>query len=104
MEDQALSPSYVFAAPPSPSPPISPVGNLDRRHTGRLRKRDSLRTEGGGGGGDGGGAKSYVARDDLVLYKYSILSSPNLSVPRWGGGGWEAGVEVYVYPLLTAYV
>jgi hypothetical protein len=35
IEDQAYS--------PSPSPPFH-VSNLDRRHTGRLRKRDNLLT------------------------------------------------------------
>ncbi len=66
-EDEVLSPSYDLA--PSPPPAPSRVSKLDRRHTGRLRKRDNLLTEegrkGGGGGaksyekGGGGGAKSY---------------------------------------------
>jgi len=49
MEDQAFSPSYDVA--PRPPPPPSPVSNIDRRHTGRLRKREKR-----GGVGVRGGA------------------------------------------------
>jgi hypothetical protein len=57
VEDQAVSPSYdsrFFPLPLHPSPVT--VSKLDRRHTGRLRKRDNLTGE---GGGEGDGAKLY---------------------------------------------
>ncbi len=45
IEDQAFSPSYDLASPPSPA------GKLDCIHTGRTRKRDNfLRGEEGVGG------------------------------------------------------
>jgi hypothetical protein len=43
---------------------------LDRRHTGRLRKRDNKLTGDGGGGGD----KSYVAEKAWSSINHSILS------------------------------
>ncbi len=55
IEDQAFSRSYDLAPCPTPAP--APVFNLDRQHTGRLRKTDNLLT--GQGGRGGGGAKSY---------------------------------------------
>jgi hypothetical protein len=42
IEDQASSSSYDLA--PSYPPPPSPVSKVDRRHTGRLRKRNNLQT------------------------------------------------------------
>jgi hypothetical protein len=39
---------------------------LDKRHTGRLRKRDRLLT-GEGGGGEEEGAKAYE-RESMVIY------------------------------------
>ncbi len=58
IEEHAVSPSYDLAPPPPPSyrPPF-PVSRFDRRHTGRLRKKDDLLT--GEEGGGGGGAKSF---------------------------------------------
>jgi hypothetical protein len=41
---------YDLDPPPSPHPP-SPVSKLDRRHTGRLRKRENFLTGEGTGGG-----------------------------------------------------
>jgi hypothetical protein len=45
-----------------------PVSKLDKQHTGRLRKRDNLRT----GKERGGGARSRIIRpqESLVLYKF----------------------------------
>jgi hypothetical protein len=48
-------------------PPPYPISKLDRRHTGRLRKRDNLLT-GEGGGGGGGRAQVRRRRESLVLY------------------------------------
>jgi hypothetical protein len=48
----------------------SPVSNLDRRHIGRLRKRDNLLTGEGGGGGRGA---YHMTQESLVL-NHSILS------------------------------
>ncbi len=62
-----------FGSSPSPFPP-SLVSKLDRRHTGRLRKRDNLLT-GKGGDGDGGrGAESYVRKKAWPSINHSILS------------------------------
>ncbi len=58
-EGQAFSPSYDLAPPPPPPP--SHVSKFDRRHTGRLRKRDKLLT--------GGGSRIIRRRESLVLYK-----------------------------------
>jgi hypothetical protein len=59
IEDLALLPSYATAHFPSP------VSKLDRRHTGRLGKRDNFLT---GEGGSGDGAKFIQRRESLVLY------------------------------------
>jgi len=61
IEGQAFSPSYFV---PNPPPPDS---KLDRRHTGRLRKRDNLLT----GEGGWGWVRSRIIRpqENLVLYK-----------------------------------
>jgi hypothetical protein len=65
IEGQAFSRSYALA-PRSPSPPPPPpVSKLDRRHKGRLRKRDNLLTEVGEGSGQG--AESYDRKESLVL-------------------------------------
>ncbi len=52
----------------APFPPPSPVNMTDRRHTGRLRKRDNLLP---GEGGKGGWARSWIIRpqESLILYK-----------------------------------
>jgi hypothetical protein len=54
-------------------PPSSPVHKLDRRHTGRLGKRDNLLTGGGGGGGVRG-AESYDRRKAWSSINRSVLS------------------------------
>ena len=46
-----------FGSSPTPSP--SPVSKLDRRHTGRLRKRDDLLTVKGGGAKSDDGEKAW---------------------------------------------
>ncbi len=48
LEDQAFWRSFELAPRPTPTPP-PPVSKLERRHTGRLRKRDNMRTGEGGG-------------------------------------------------------
>ncbi len=68
-EDQAFSPSYDVAPRPPPSP--SPVSNIDRRHTGRLRMRDKLLTgEGGRGWGEAypdDGEKAWFSINHSIL-------------------------------------
>ncbi len=49
IEGQAFSQSYDSA--PCPSPPPSYVSKLDRRYTGRLRKRDNMQSGEMGRGG-----------------------------------------------------
>jgi hypothetical protein len=56
-----------------------PLPKLDRRHAGRLRKRDLADGRVWRGEGDGGGAKSYGGREIRVLYNHSILSGYFLS-------------------------
>ncbi len=70
-EDQTFSLSYDLAPPSTPSH-LSPVSKLDRRHTGRLRKRDNLLT--GEGGWGGGGAKSYDGEKAWSSINHSKLS------------------------------
>jgi hypothetical protein len=55
---------YRGTAPP---PPIPPVSKLDRRHAGRLRKRDNLLPW----EGEGGWARVRIIRlrESIVLYK-----------------------------------
>ncbi len=48
---------------------------LDRRHTGRLRKRDNL-LMGEGKEGGGLGAKSYDRKKAWAFTNHSILSGP----------------------------
>ncbi len=70
IEGQTFSWSYVLS-PPHPPPPSPVSGKLDRRHTGRQRKRDNLLTEEKGKGGRG--AESY----DRKKARYSV----NHSIP-----------------------
>jgi hypothetical protein len=49
--------------------PPPPISKLDRRHTGRLRKRDNLLTWGGGGRG----AKLYECEKALFFKSFNIL-------------------------------
>jgi hypothetical protein len=63
-----------------PLPP-SPISELDRRHTGRMRKEDNLLT--GEGGRGVGGAKSYDDGEKAWSSKsHSILSG--ISVRLYG--------------------
>jgi hypothetical protein len=60
-EDQAFD-----LLPHNPPTPHSPISKLDRRHTGRMRKRDNMPT----GGGRGGGRSQIIRRwESLVLNK-----------------------------------
>jgi hypothetical protein len=61
IEELSFYQSYDLAPPPPPHPPPSPSSKLDRRHAGRLRKRDNLLT----GEGGGRGAKSYEGQKAL---------------------------------------
>jgi hypothetical protein len=54
--------------PPSPVT----VSNLDRRHTGKMRKIDNVLTEEGLEGG-GRGAESYDCKEPWSFINYSIL-------------------------------
>ncbi len=70
IEDKAFLRLYDMAPVSSPIPfPLSPVNKLDRRHTGRLRKRDNLLTGGGGGIREWGRSRIIRLRESLVLYK-----------------------------------
>jgi hypothetical protein len=57
-------------APCPPQP--SPVSKLDRRHTGRLKKKDNLLSEEGGGRR---GAESYDRKKVWSSINHSILSA-----------------------------
>ncbi len=59
-------------------PPPPPVSNLDRRNTGRLRKRGNLLT--GEGVGGGRGAKSYDSKKSWSSINRSILSGVGASL------------------------
>ncbi len=63
-------PSFLVVVWFGSMPALSPVSKLNRRHTGRLRKRDNLLT-GEGGGWESGRALSRIIRteESLVLYK-----------------------------------
>ncbi len=61
----------LFWFGPSPSSP-SPISKLDRKHTGRLSKRDNLLT------GEGWGAESYDREKAWSSINQSLLSA-------WGG-------------------
>jgi hypothetical protein len=76
IDGQTFLRTYDLA--PRPTPPPSPVRKLDRRHIGRLRKRDKMVKEGGGEGL----AKSLIVwpQESLVLYK----SINKLSFFLWG--------------------
>ncbi len=54
-------------APPHPFPAPSPISKLDRRHTGKVRKRENMLT----GEDRGGWGRSQIIRwrESLVLYK-----------------------------------
>jgi hypothetical protein len=78
----AFSPQNDLA-PHKPIPP-SPVSKLDRRHTGRLRKRGNLLR----GGGVGEWSQIIRQRESRVLYK----SFNTLWVGRIEGG--NSGVQL----------
>ncbi len=80
-------PGYLASydlAPPTPTYSPFPFSKLDRRHTGRLRKRDSLLTE--GVGGDGGGAESNGRKKACSSINHTILSEHvrHRPGPEWG--------------------
>jgi hypothetical protein len=67
---------------------FTPLSQLGRQHTGRLRKRDNLLMEEGGGGG--GGASSYddeKAWSSLLIWKQirtvTLASKLTLTVTHW---------------------
>jgi hypothetical protein len=70
--------AYDLAPPPPPPPPFTGVSKLDRRHTGRLRKRDNLRT--GEGGGDGREAESYDPKKTWSSLNQVILCAVQCTV------------------------
>ncbi len=71
-------------------PPSSPVSKLDRRHTGRLRKRDNFLT---GEWGTGGGAKSYEGEKAWSSINICWISTKNVRMSAlqqshfWSSGG-----------------
>jgi hypothetical protein len=67
----------IYRGPHSPPPHLPPpVSKLDRRHTGKLRKRDNLLK---GVGGEGW-ARSRIIQSQESLVLYSILSDIPLPV------------------------
>jgi hypothetical protein len=84
IEDQEFSPLYNLALPTTPPP--STVSKVNRRHTGRLTKRDNLLT-GVGGGGGGGRSQVTPPQERLVLYKslYTLWSYPKGGLDDWAG-------------------
>ncbi len=72
LERTRLSRCRLFWLLPNPIPP-PPLGKLERRHTGSLRKRDNVLT-GNVVGGGGGGAKSYYGEKAFSFMYHSILS------------------------------
>ncbi len=44
-----IGPGFLPSTDMAPTPSLSPVNKLDRRNTGRLRKRDNWLTGDGGG-------------------------------------------------------
>ncbi len=64
---------------PLPFPPTSPVIKLDRRHTGRLNKRDNLLT-GERRGGGWRGAESYDRQKAWASINHSIPYSLTLAI------------------------
>jgi hypothetical protein len=69
-EYQVFSPSYDMAPPPPP-----PVSVLDRRHTGRLKKRDNFHI--------------IRRRESLVLYESFNTLWLDVSPCLAGGQGWR---------------
>jgi hypothetical protein len=88
IEGQAFLRLYDSAPHPPPPPPL--VSKLDRRHTGRQRKRVNLLT---GEGDDGGGRGAEPYEESLVLYtSLNYLWCVRMSVPSRPrqvlGGSW----------------
>jgi hypothetical protein len=65
--------------------PVPTISEIDRRHTGRMRKRDILLTEKGGGGG--GGAQSCDGEKAWSSINHSILSGLNHKIKTKKNGG-----------------
>ncbi len=81
IRDQAPLRSSDLTHPPPPSP-LSPFSKLDRRQTGRLRKRDKFLT-GSGAKAGGQGAESCDCKKAWSSINYSILSGvPTVPVPK----------------------
>jgi hypothetical protein len=76
-----------FGSSPTHSLTPSPVNKLDRRHTGRLRKRDSLMA----GKGGGLGAESYDCKKAWSSVNHSILSAVPTAPQH--GINWQIGAE-----------
>jgi hypothetical protein len=68
----------LSCARPPPLPPF-PLSNLDRRHTGRLRKRDKVADRGGGRGW----AWSRTIRPQENLALFNTLWVAPSSAPAW---------------------
>jgi hypothetical protein len=77
VQGQAFFRSYDSAPRPPQTP--SPDSELDRQHTGRLRKRGSLLT-GEEEAGGGCGAESYDGKKAWPSINYSIVSGYSLYI------------------------
>jgi hypothetical protein len=95
-----------FGPPPTSYPPPSPVSKLDRRHPGRLKKRDnSLTTEGRGGERV---AESYDRRrkKSLILYKsFNTHCVSTLIVHSWRYKGFPSAQQkqhIHVEDIIDA--
>ncbi len=96
IEDQTFMSPYDLP-PPTPNSPLSPISKLNRRHTGRLRKRDNLLTGGGSGRRDSEKALSSI-KSFNTLWGERSTGTPKRFVPQMdsllgyplgGGGGGE---------------
>jgi hypothetical protein len=68
---------------PQPAPPSpSPGSKLDRRHTGRLRKRDNLQTGEGEGMGEEPNHATAKKPGPLYIIQYFLVGS----LQQFGGG------------------
>ncbi len=86
IEGQAFLRSF-YLAPLTPTPSPFPVGKLDQRHTGRLRRRDNWLMRYGGGGG-----RIIRLQESMVLYKtYNTLWEQRVKedLRMWNSGGYN---------------